>query len=180
MERQYWIDGFNFFHHWNRTRDLFSRGADLDIARAIDLSLRALTRDLAGRAGHTVVFMDGGWRWEERRLGNLRVRYVGPGKKADDRMATDLRELDERARRITAVTNDRELSFRLSYLGASCLGVGEFLALIEKRGGGKGKQGKTAPRGGGEAEIMRQKCQTLSPAAVQAWLEFFGCGDDDS
>lgn len=179
MERQYWIDGFNFFHHWERTRELFAKGADLALARAIDVSLRTLARELAGRARHTIVFMDGGWRWEEKRLGHLRIRYAGPGGKADDRMAEELRDLDDAARRVTAVTNDRELGSRLSYLGGNCLGVGEYLALFEKKRQPRNGKGKERRPRGEEAEVMRQKCQTLSPADVLGWLEFFGCGDGE-
>ncbi|MDR1612780.1 MAG: NYN domain-containing protein [Planctomycetota bacterium] len=177
MERQYWIDGFNFFHHWERTRELFARGADLNIARAIDLSLRAFARKLAGRARQTIVFMDGGWRCEEKRLGNLRIRYAGPGEKADDRMAKGLWEIDDGARYVTAVTNDRELGSRLTLLGANRLGVGEYLTLFDRKE--RPRPGKSRKPRGEEAEAMRRKCQTLSPADVQAWLEFFGCDDGE-
>lgn len=185
MNREYWLDGFNFFHHWDKTKGLLRSDSGLDIVRAIDRSLRILGRHLGSRCRHTLVFLDGGLARSETRLGDLRIRYCGPGKKADDRMLADLGDLREDARMVTAVSNDRELKGGLRSYGATCLGVGEFLALVEGKKGatcrrsGKGGPGggKNTPAGGGrsdEAEVMREKCRTLSESEIRAWLDFFG------
>lgn len=182
MNREYWLDGFNFFHHWESTRGLLRPDSGIDIVRAIDRSLRIASRHFGFKGGNCVVYLDGGLAFGETRSAGFRVRYCGPGKKADDRMAADLLDLGDDARLVTAVTNDRELKGTLRAYGAACLGVGEFLALLE------GKRGKNSGKGGGkkksrdarapdradEAGIMREKCRTLSPAEVEAWLSFFG------
>lgn len=193
MNREFWLDGFNFFHHWEATRGWLRSDSGLDIVRAIDRSLRSLGRQLAHRCRSTVVYLDGGLSRSEVRIGSLRVRYCGPGRKADDRMADDAAELGGSAGLVTAVSNDRELKARLRILGASCLGVAEFLAAIEgkktpasgKRGAKTAKAGKAAKGGtkgisaADNAEIMRQKCRSLSESEVDAWLEFFG-GDEEA
>lgn len=187
MNREFWLDGFNFFYHWDSTKGLLRPDSGFDIVRAIDRSLRILSRHLGRKAGSTVVYLDGGLARSETRLAGLRVRYCGPGKKADDRLLVDLGELGDNARLVTAVSNDRELKANLRSYGASCMGVGEFLAVLEGRrgpggkgggqaAGGRGGKGKTVnpTAKGEEAEVMREKTRHLSPAEVKAWLEFFG------
>lgn len=182
MNREFWVDGFNFFHHWDSTKGFLRADSGLDIVRAIERSLRILGRHLGAKGRHTVVFLDGGLSRHETRSAGLRVRYCGPGRKADDRLADDLNELGDSARMVTAVSNDRELKARLRTLGASCLGVGEFLALLEGKKGqaaaGKKGKAKTAPASE-DADVMRQKCRSLSAAEVKAWLDYFG-GDVDA
>ena len=190
MEREFWLDGFNFFHHWDKTRGLLRSDSGFGIVKAIERSLRILGRHLGSKCRHTLVFLDGGLARNETRLGDLRIRYCGPGGKADDRMLADLGELRDDARMVTAVSNDRELKAGLRSRGAACLGVGEFLALAEgrKRGPGRrfgkggGNGGKKTPGGGGrsdEAEVMRNKCRVLSESEIHAWLDFFG-GDAEA
>ncbi len=154
----------------------------LDVVRAMERSIRTLGRQLGGKCGQTVVYMDGGLSRHHANVGPLRIRYAGPGKKADDRMASDLEELGAGARLVTGVTNDRELKGRLRLLGANCLGIGEFLSLLEgkrKKGapkpGARLKGGKTAPSSNAvDAEERREKPRALSPSEINAWLEFFG------
>lgn len=183
MDREFWLDGFNFFHHWDGTKELLRPDSGYDIVRAIERSARILGRRLGVKARHVVLYLDGGLSRSGGRLGGMRVRYCGPGKKADDRLADDLSELGDNTRMVTAISNDRELKARMRNLGASCLGVGEYLAMIEgkdkknsgkdAKGKGKGKGG--APLRGGEmAEVMREKTRTLSAFEVNAWLEYFG------
>lgn len=178
MDNEFWLDGFNYFHHWERTRDLFQTGGAIaDIAKTIDKALRILSRELGSKRDGTLVFLDGGLTRRETRQAGLRVRYCGPGNKADDRMVEDLIDLGDDARQVTAVSNDRELKARLTVNGAACLGIGEFLAILEKKRvarSGKGQRG-----GGDSAAIMREKCRNLSAAEVQAWLELFG-GDSEA
>ena len=181
MNREFWLDGFNFFHHWESTKSFLRSDSGLDIVRAIDRSLRILSRHLGAKGRHTVVYLDGGLSRNETRTAGLRVRYCGPGRKADDRLADDLAEIGNNARMVTAVSNDRELKARLRAHGAVCLGVGEFLAMLEGKGKPTvgGKKGVRVAKGGpGDAEVMREKCRSLSESEVKAWLEHFG-GDQE-
>ena len=179
MNREFWLDGFNFFHHWESTRDLLRPDSGMDIVRALGRSLRILSRRLGAKGRYTVVYLDGGLSRSETRTEGLRVRYCGPGRKADDRLAEDLGDLGDSAKLVTAVSNDRELKARLRAYGAACLGVGEYLTFLEGRGSkGAGKNRSGPGRGGkphgDDAAILREKTRTLSPSEVRAWLEFFG------
>lgn len=181
MDDAFWVDGFNFFFQWEKSRELFRPGGGMDIARSLERALRILSRDLGSRRRATLVFLDGGLDRREVRQAGLRVRYCGPGNKADDRMAEDLAGLGADARRVTAVSNDRELRARLKLHGASCLGIGEFLSLLEKRNrSGAGRGAKGGGKDANPTEIMREKCRALSPAEVKAWLELFEKEGDDA
>ena len=188
MEKEFWLDGFNFFHHWDSTKGLLRPDSGWDIVKAIERSKRILGRYLGNRCRNTILYLDGGLSRNDPRMGLLRIRYCGPGKKADDRMLEDLGQLGADARMVTAVSNDRELKAGLRAYGASCLSVGEFLSLVE----GKKNAGKNAGKKAGgnkkrssasiktdDAEIMREKCRSLSESEVNAWLEFFG-GDTEA
>lgn len=185
MDREFWLDGFNFFYYWENTKGLLRPDSGFDIVRAIDRSLRILGRFLGSKCRHTLVFLDGGLSRSETRAGDVRVRYCGPGKKADDRMLADLAELGDYAKMVTAVSNDRELRANLKTYGASCLGGGEYLSLLKGKAGrgapaaarnGKGGRNASSSSGGrvDEAAILREKCRTLSPSEISAWLECFG------
>ncbi|MCC8180892.1 MAG: hypothetical protein LIP23_08300 [Planctomycetes bacterium] len=184
MRSEFWLDGFNFFHHWDKTKALLRPDSGYDIVKAMNRAIGILGRSLGSRCSATVVFMDGGLDRHDTGRGAMRLRYAGPGKKADDRMAAEAEFLGPDAGLITAVSNDRELKDRLRMLGVTCIGVGEFLSLIEGKKPGRAqpgkKRGNRAPGGkaiGGkseEAEILREKCRNLSPSEVKAWLEFFG------
>ncbi|MDR1518658.1 MAG: hypothetical protein LBU23_00735 [Planctomycetota bacterium] len=188
MNQEFWLDGFNLFHHWEATRGLLRPDSGLDIVCAIERSLRILGRQLSRGRKQTLVFLDGGLSRNETHIGVLRVRFAGPGQKADDRMLADLGNLGDLASRVIAVSNDRELKSGLMACGASCLGVGEYLGLLR---GGDGRSGKDGRGGGarrgriagkgepGEAEILRQKCRRLSEPEVDAWVDFFG-GDAEA
>lgn len=189
MNREFWLDGFNFFHHWEKTRDLLRPDSGFDIVKAMARALGMLGRQLGTKCGQTVVFMDGGLSRHETMRGRLRVRYCGPGGKADDRMARDLEELGPDARLVTAVSNDRELKDRMRLFGAACLGVGEFLAVLEgnkprgkgsgKKGGGKANASRPGHSTAETADVMREKTKSLSPSEVKAWMEFFGFEDGE-
>jgi len=185
MNREFWIDGFNFFHHWDSTKGLLRADSGLDIVRAINRSIGILSRQLGSKGRYTVVYLDGGLARNQAMIAGLKVRYCGPGGKADDRLLEDLGDLAGNARMITAVSNDRELKASLRAYGAACLGVGEFLAVLEgrKKAAPVKKGGKAAPRSpvsrSDEAEIMREKTRSLSAHEVQAWLDYFGVEDEE-
>lgn len=172
MNSEFWLDGFNFFHHWEKTRGLFGSDSGVDITKALAKALRILSSELDRKRGMSLVFLDGGLSRSETRQAGMRVRYCGPGNKADDRMAEDLAGLGSDARSVIAVSNDRELKMRLAYHGAACMGVGEFLSLLRKKNGGQ------ARLSGEAAAIMREKYHRPSPTEVRAWLELFG-GDSE-
>lgn len=177
MHREFWLDGFNFFHHWESTRALLRADSGMDIVRAIDRSLRILARHLGKKGGMTVVYLDGGLSRHETRTAGLRVRYCGPGKKADDRLVEDLADLGPNAKLVTTISNDRELKANMRAHGSACLGVGEFLSLLQgkKTPTQKGKKNPPKPLSHNDAaEILRQKTKPLSPAEVNAWLDYFG------
>jgi hypothetical protein len=182
MNREFWLDGFNFFHHWESTRGFLRPDSGMDIVRALGRSLKVLSRQLGAKCRYTIVYLDGGLSRSETRAAGLRVRYCGPGRKADDRLAEDLADLGDNAKLVTAVSNDRELKATLRAYGAACLGVGEYLALLEGANRGVGKNRPGSGKGGGprgdDAEILREKTRSLSPSEVRAWLEFFGEEDD--
>lgn len=184
MNREFWIDGFNFFHHWDSTKGLLRPDSGLDIVRAIGRSLGIFSRHIGTRARYTVVYLDGGLARNQAMVAGLKVRYCGPGGKADDRLLEDLGDLGDNARMVTAVSNDRELKASLRAYGAACLGVGEFLAALEGRR--KASPAKKGAKGGGrsaiprsdEVAIMREKTRSLSAHEVRAWMDFFGFEED--
>lgn len=188
MNREFWVDGFNFFHQWESTRGLLRPDSGVDIVRAIQRSLGIFARHIGSKTRYAIVYLDGGLSRHETRVLGMRVRYCGPGKKADDRLLEDLGDLADDARLVTAVSNDRELKAALRAYGASCLGVGEFLGILEgkKKGSSAASSSKKDARKnrssiskGVEAEIMREKTRSLSASEVRAWLEFFGAEDEE-
>lgn len=166
MSQKYWIDAFNLFYRWEATRASFTGGGD--IVANIGRGLRLLARELGGRALHTTAYVDGGLRQENSRVGALGVRWCGPGGKADDMMRHDMRSMGERVSQVVVVSNDRELKYAMRGLGATCLGVDEFLGAIKPRARHK-KTDKA-----GFDDIAREKFRTLTPTEVEAWLELFG------
>ncbi len=177
MNREFWLDGFNFFHHWESTKGFLRADSGFDIVRALERSLKILSRHLGSKGRYTVVYLDGGLSRHETRSAGLKVLYCGPGRKADDRLADDLADLGRDAKLVTAVSNDRELKAILRNLGASCLGVGEFLALIE--GKPKERVNPHARAKTDDADILREKTRSLSAHEVEAWLEYSGVTEEE-
>ncbi|MCC8165028.1 MAG: NYN domain-containing protein [Planctomycetes bacterium] len=176
MDREYWIDGFNFFHHWESTKGLLRNDSGLDIVRAIERSVKIIAKHLGRKGRWSVVYLDGGLSRHETRQVGLRLRYAGPGRKADDRLTYDLADLGGDAKLVTVVTNDRELKANCRAHGAACLGVGEFLSILEgkKQPQPTGKKKDAGKPRADDASILREKTRTLSAAEVKAWLDYFG------
>ena len=158
---EYWIDGFNLFHRWETTREAFQTpGADMGAVQT--RSLRALGKLLGRRAGRIVVFLDGGPHALSTRVGDLRVRWPGPGRSADRMLEEALQGRGAAAATVCAVTDDRELAAGLSYLGATRWTVSEFLAWAERA-----RPAERSPE-------FERKCRRLSPAEIEGWLDYFG------
>ncbi|MBN2712499.1 MAG: NYN domain-containing protein [Planctomycetes bacterium] len=162
MANETWIDGFNLFHRWDETREGFSafRNPATDMAGLQENALRLLSSALAKRAG-VIVFMDGGLSQGSQIIHGLRVRFPGPGKKADDAMVESLDAKQGRARSVTAVTSDRGLAATLRSYGAKIITVEDFIARSLQR-----KPGKKQP--------PQYKTANLSKHEVDDWLEYFG------
>lgn len=159
-----WVDGFNLFHRWKETMSLFQRGGD--IVHAQQLALRMLARRLGSRRGRCLVFMDGGVRRETGTIDGVRVRYPGPGLKADDLMDEALRGRGEqRGERITAVTSDRVLAADLRRKGARILTAEEFIAQVLMASGGA-----SDPRNRPDDPA---RTRPLSPDESDYWLHVF-------
>lgn len=161
MAEELWIDGFNLFHQWSRTREAFRPGGD--IASAQEHALRTLARALDRAAPRTVVFMDGGPERTAFTVGRMRVRYPGPGAKADDLMVERLQA--KRAGQVRAVTDDRLLRDTLRARGAKTVGVEAF---IRDRLATPGTS-----RGADERPEEREKHRELTPDEVEAWVREF-------
>lgn len=105
-----WIDGFNLFYKWDRTKHLFGRNCD--IKHAQEESLRLLAINLGKKRSRSIVFMDGGLERECLTLHGLRIRYPGSGKKADS-LLEEFARAKTSNKRILAVTSDRYLAATL-------------------------------------------------------------------
>ncbi len=152
-----WIDGFNLFHKWSRTRRLFRRGGD--IARAQTRALSMLADALGKHVRFYTVFMDGGLRYEAVTVKGLKVRYPGPGKKADELL---VETMNTRKRgRVGVVTGDRSLAANLRAHGAKIIDAEAFIrnTLV------------SAPARTEDDQAYRDK--QLSPDEVNLWLREF-------
>ena len=105
-----WIDGFNLFYKWNKTRELFRPGGDIRFAQEESIRLLAIT--LNRKRNRCILFMDGGPEAATMTLHGLRIKYPGGGKKADSLLEEFARGRTGR-QRILAVTSDRALAATL-------------------------------------------------------------------
>jgi len=169
MTGELWIDGFNLFHQWGPTRELFR--ARENIALASDRGLSLLAQALGRRRARITVFMDGGLQREAGTRYGMRVRWGGPGVKADDLMAEALRGRRQRVRDIVAVSQDRSLLATCRGLGAATLSADDFLGRFLQK-----------PRARNAARAIEQsmKNRHLSRHEVDAWLEVFATPGDDT
>ncbi len=166
MEEEIWIDGFNLFYRWKRTQNMFRQGAD--IATAPEQALKLLAHALGKRRARVSVFMDGGWSREGADRYGLRVRYAGPGGKADAILVEAAQGLGARAQRVAVVTDDLELGGSLRLLGVIVTKLRDFIPRLT----GSGPSASDSPE---EAHKQRQP----SRHEVDAWLEVFKGNKDD-
>lgn len=130
-----WIDGFNLFHRWARTRDGFRPQGD--IVRAQDEALRALASALGRARGRCTLFMDGGLRYEARTLGGVRIRYPGPGRKADDLILEAFAGRGGGGK-VHVVTSDNALAAAVRGRGGGVIKADDFIATYLVSAGGSG------------------------------------------
>jgi hypothetical protein len=172
MRERIWIDGFNVFHHWKRTRRII-RGAG-DIGGRRRRALHRVAEALGGWRRRATVFLDGGPRREGSAAWGLRVEAAGPGRKADDLMVEAIRAEPRRARSVTAVSNDRDLGLRLREEGAEVIAVEAFFDALARRDASR-PAGADSAAAAGEAE----RHGPLAEDEVAMWMEVFGFSEEE-
>jgi predicted RNA-binding protein with PIN domain len=98
--------------------------------------------------------------------GSVRVTYAGGGVSADSAIARLLEE-SSHPRRITVVTNDREVQRAARRRGARVLASEAFLRQLAL-------DAARAPRG--RRAVSRRDPGALTERQVDAWLKYFGIG----
>ena len=154
-----WIDGFNLFHQWEETRALFQSAGAVNLMQRE--AIRALAVALGTRRRHCTLFMDGGLNRQSFSLEGLRVRYPGPGAKADDLME-ECANIHSTERRL-AVTNDNFLAATLRRRHCRVIGAAEFI-----------RSCLTHPRK--QPATPSYKTRILSSTEVEEWLDVFDDG----
>ncbi len=167
MRERIWIDGFNVFHHWKRTRRIIRGAGDIGARRR--RALHRVAEALGPWRARATVFLDGGPRREGSAAWGLRVETAGPGATADDLMVEALRASPKRARRVTAVSNDRDLGLRLREEGAEVIAVEAFFDTLARR----------TPSRGREAETDPERQDSLAEDEVSMWMEIFGFSEEE-
>ncbi len=160
---QIWIDGFNLFHKWHRTLQLFKGKTDIKYAQ--DESIRLLAAALGRKRKQCTVFMDGGLSRSESTLQNLRIRFPGSGKKADTLILEYARAKTSNQRTL-AVTSDRALAATLRQHRIQIIDSEKFIKEF--------LVGTPAPD---TYNYTETKPEVLSADEVEEWLKIFS---DDS
>lgn len=170
MSLEVWIDGLNLFHRWEATAPSFhERGMpDERFAVAVDSALAQLAAALGTKRRGVTVFLDGGVRTESVTRHGIRVRFAGPGLKADDLMQEALDARGNKARLVQVVTDDRALAAALRARGAKLQRVEKFA------------QDKLKPKRGGSSTGATYKQRTVPAHEIEAWLDIFSEETDDS
>lgn len=147
-----WIDGFNLFHRWTRTREGFRPQGD--IVQAQDDAIRALAMALGRTRGRCTLFMDGGLRYEARTLAGLRIRFPGPGRKADDLILEAFAGRGGGGK-VHVVTSDNQLAAAVRGRGGAVIKADDFIAtyLVPRGGSGEDDPGAGKPPEPDEQEV---------------------------
>lgn len=152
-----WIDGFNLFYKWHRTRDDFKPGCDIKFAQ--EASLRRLSDALQNNRKRTIVFMDGGIERHSLTFAGMRVKFPGNGKKADELMEEQARGKQNNSR-VLAVTSDRFLAATLRRYRLKILDSTKFIERFLR----------DIPSGN---KYNDNKPEILSKEEVEEWLDIF-------
>ncbi len=181
--QQTWIDGFNLFYRWSRTKDHFHPQGGGDILYGQREGLRLLSEALGGKRKITTVFMDGGLNRSGMSAHGMRVEYAGPGAKADHLMLEMMRYRSVAGGRVCVVTSDRTLAGNLRAFGAKIVSVEDFLQSVckneNKSGGAGGRKRQAGSRAAQREEVKRRadaepsRDVNLSSREVEIWLRFF-------
>lgn len=155
----YWIDGFNLFYAWERTKPiLMGRGWD-DPGAVIAKSLGLLSELMGEKRSKALIFLDGGVKRGYRMENRFHVWYAGPDKKAD----FDIRKAVElNPSQVSVVTNDHEIVNYARVCGVNVISTDGFIGMFET--------------GGSENPFKEKK---LSSAEVEEWLDYFGESEQD-
>ena len=105
-----WIDGFNLFYKWDKTKNYFKPNCDIKIAQ--EESIRQLAIALDRKRSRSILFMDGGLERTSMTIHGLRIKYPGGGKKADSLLEEYARAKTSN-KKVLAVTSDRALAATL-------------------------------------------------------------------
>lgn len=162
-----WIDGFNFFHIWQRTAASFKNSPD--IAGAQEEAIRSLALTLGGMRGRTVLFMDGGPQRRVFALEGLRIRYAGPGMSADDLMEEAIRA-NNGGGKIAIVTGDNFLAATMRRNGCRIIPPANFARDYLQKSAKNATNTPAAPA---------KPAANLSEAEVSDWLNYFGIDPAD-
>ena len=159
-----WIDGFNLFYKWSRTRDLFKPGCDIQLAQ--QESIRLLATSLNSKRNRCILFMDGGPEPTSMTLHGLRIKYPGSGQKADSLLEEFARGRTSN-QRVLAVTSDRALAATLRRNRVQIIDSNKFI---------RDFLNNTSSRQHNQPEI---KPEITDPAEVEEWIRIFS-EDEDS
>lgn len=162
-----WIDGFNLFYRWSRTRNAFRAARDTPPPQ--EHALHLLAQALDALAGRCIVYMDGGPHASTGCIQHLRVRYPGPGRKADDLLLEALSGRGKGARQVCVVTDDRDLAASARALGAAHQRIEDWIrTTLHPHRGPQRPSRATEP-----------KPSAPDGAEVDEWMNYFGYSDED-
>ena len=162
-----WIDGFNFFHIWQRTAASFKNSPD--IAGAQEEAIRSLALILGKIRGRTVLFMDGGPQRQAFTLEGLRIRYAGPGISADDLMEEAIRAKNGGGK-IAVITGDNFLAATMRRNGCRIISPANFVRDYLQKSAKNAARTPAAPA---------KPAANLSESEVSDWLNYFGIDPAD-
>jgi len=183
MMQQLWIDGFNLFHRWKRTREHFRADGGGDILLGQREGLRILSEALGGKRKTAIVFMDGGLSRAGMNVHGMRTEYAGPGAKADQLMMEMMCYRSVAGGRVCVVTSDRALAGSLRAFGAKIMSVEDFLESVQKTKTAAGGKRQGTGRAAAREETKRRanaepsREVNLSEREVEIWLRFFEDGE---
>lgn len=155
------IDGFNLFHRWGVTRELFLEEGD--IGTIVSTAVSRLTPLLRRMPGTYTIVLDGGVQPSKSRQGGIGLIFAGPQKTADQVICEQL-DAASRPQDIMVVTSDRSLGGSARAFRSHRISVEDFL-----------KKLSAMPP---EEDIIPEKYATPSAEEVAEYLTIFGNAED--
>lgn len=154
----FWIDAFNLFHRWNKTSALFAT-VHTDPQRIHNIAFQTLSNAIGKARSRTTLFMDGGVNYHSCTVSGLKIRYPGPGKKADN-LLEEAARARQNNRNTAVITSDNFLAATMRRNGTKIISCDEF---IRKYLINPAEKTQSPP-----------KPPTPNADEVQEWLEYFG------